>query len=132
MDTTQLLISGYLDGELTDDEVGRLAGVLESDAASLDRLVWNSFIHSQLLDWMDHECVHDHEMAAVFDAALDSACGETNGADGGWNTVSPASHAQREPQLRCDFASDQWGALAAALLAAASISVLTYIIARAR
>jgi ferric-dicitrate binding protein FerR (iron transport regulator) len=52
MDRTQLLVSEYLDDELTSDEREQLATTLETDGVAVDRLVLHSFIHAQLLDWM--------------------------------------------------------------------------------
>lgn len=114
MDTTQLLISGYLDGELTDEEVRRLSESLESDEESLDQLVWNSFIHSQLLEWMDHESVQDHELAA--------ACAVDDGSD----KVSLSTSASRGGAGRAPARLWPIWSAAAALLVAAGISALTY------
>jgi hypothetical protein len=55
MSNIRLLISRYLDGELAEDEVARLTAMLETDAAAVDALVFSSFIHAQLLHWMDQE-----------------------------------------------------------------------------
>jgi hypothetical protein len=55
MSNVRLLISRYLDGELAEDEVARLTAMLETDAAAVNVLVFTSFIHAQLLDWMDHQ-----------------------------------------------------------------------------
>ena len=55
MSNVRLLISRYLDGELAEDEVARLTAMLETDAAAVDALVFSSFIHAQLLHWMDQE-----------------------------------------------------------------------------
>ena len=52
MDRMQQLVSGYLDGELTHEEERHLAASLESDSAAVDQLVFHSFLHSQLLDWL--------------------------------------------------------------------------------
>lgn len=54
MNDVRLLISRYLDGELNDHEVAELASVLETDAAEVNVLVFTSFLHAQLLDWMNH------------------------------------------------------------------------------
>src|SRR6187200_2911332 len=67
MDNIRILISRYLDGELSDAEIGQLASVLETDVASVDQLVFNSFIHAQLLNWMDQQGEHTRDGASVFD-----------------------------------------------------------------
>jgi FecR-like protein len=50
-----LLISRYLDGELANDEIAELAAALQTDASSIDRLVFAGLIHAQLLNWMDQQ-----------------------------------------------------------------------------
>jgi hypothetical protein len=55
MTSIPLLISRYLDGELPDEEISELAKALETDVESVDRLVFTSLIHAQLLNWMDQQ-----------------------------------------------------------------------------
>jgi len=50
MDRFQLLVSGYLDGELSDDQHDQLCQTLLSDDVCVDQFVLDSFIHSHLLD----------------------------------------------------------------------------------
>jgi FecR protein len=52
MDKVQLLISRYFDDDLSDDEILELATILRVDVESVDRLVFNGFIHAQLQNWM--------------------------------------------------------------------------------
>src|SRR5688572_21705566 len=68
MDQVQRLISGYLDAELSSEEANQLAGALETDAASVDRLVFHSFIHAQMLEWMDHQSAPTRTSSAAFEA----------------------------------------------------------------
>jgi ferric-dicitrate binding protein FerR (iron transport regulator) len=55
MDPVHRLISGFLDDELSREEAAQLAAALESDGATVDRLVFQSFLHAQMLEWMDHQ-----------------------------------------------------------------------------
>jgi hypothetical protein len=126
------LISGYLDDELTDEEAARLATTLETDQRSLDRLVSNSFIHSQLLDWMDQPHVKDDAIAAAM-VGLDG-----DGCPNAWPTAvidqaalnrrSNADRAAHGGATRLRPLVRSWSALAAALLVAASISAVAYVI----
>ena len=47
-----LLISDFLNGELDAAGVAELTGLLRADPAVVDQLVLDSFVHSQLHDWM--------------------------------------------------------------------------------
>src|SRR2546421_9741801 len=67
MDNIQLLISRYIDGELADEEIAELAAALQIDAASIDQLVFTSFIHAQLSNWMDQHGERDPESGTAFD-----------------------------------------------------------------
>ena len=130
MDNIQLLISRYIDGELTDEEIAQLAAALQVDAASIDQLVFTSFIHAQLSNWMDQHGEQDPKTAAAFDR------NERLNTRNGSAAQSPAddlkqvssrttpSHIGRARQRLFSF-----GALAAALMLAASISVVAYVIA---
>lgn len=132
MDSIQLLISGYLDGELSEEERGRLAGLLETDAEALDRFVFNGFIHWQLLDWMDQEPAYGGSIAGDFDAmeaALDPVgrpgLDAVNTASNNGAMLARAKHASTARKLRA-----LWGiaAIAATLLIGASISIVSYIV----
>ena len=66
MNKNRLLISRYLDGELEADEVAELAEALQTDIVAIEWLVISTFIHSQLLSWLDQEREHEHAVAAPF------------------------------------------------------------------
>ncbi len=111
MESTQQLISGYIDGELTDNEAAQLATSLQTDSVALDRFVFSNFIHSQLLDWMNEPLARD-------DAVADAAVGR-----------SPFSEFPRSTRLsRFRRHLRTWAALAAVLLVAASIGTAVYVI----
>ncbi|MGD9633730.1 MAG: hypothetical protein AB7G28_20320 [Pirellulales bacterium] len=66
------LISDYLDGELDADGAARLTELLRQDPTVVDQLVTDSFVHSQLLDWMNVRQLRDELLADAFsDAELD-------------------------------------------------------------
>jgi len=130
MEDNHLLISRYLDGELTDAEIAQLAAVLETDVASVDLLVFNSFIHAQLLNWMDQQGEQIRDGLSVFDG------NELLGTMG-VSTASPsADNLQKVSLSRTQNFITQarrrlfsFGALAAILLIAASVSFIAYVIA---
>jgi hypothetical protein len=113
MDDVQLLISRYLDGELTDDEREQLARALERDSASLDELVYDGFIHSQLIDWMNQQ--RTPELASLAESSVAAT-----------PTTRRAARAQTDISAH---RSRVWspGILAATLLVAASISIAGYV-----
>jgi hypothetical protein len=57
------LISDYLDGELDDGGVERLADALRADVAAVDQLILDSFVHSQLYHWMNVRHLRDDILA---------------------------------------------------------------------
>jgi ferric-dicitrate binding protein FerR (iron transport regulator) len=130
MDNIQLLISRYIDGELADEEIAQLATALQVDVASIDHLVFTSFIHAQLSNWMDQHGEQDPEAATAFDR------NERLNTRNGLPALSPVddlkhvasrnapSHIGRVRQRLFSFS-----ALAAVLLIAASISAVAYVIA---
>ena len=65
MDSIQQLISGYLDGELEEDEARWLASALQADPRALECFALSSFVHSHLKEWMDQQRVQDSAMRAV-------------------------------------------------------------------
>jgi hypothetical protein len=77
MDTIQTLVSRYLDGELADEELERLAGMLRTDVDAVDRLVLAGFVHSHLTDWMDRQLVQDDVVYGAI-AAGDTARTQSN------------------------------------------------------
>jgi hypothetical protein len=113
MDDVQLLISRYLDGELTDEQREQLARALERDSASLDELVYDGFIHSQLLDWMSQQ--RAPELASLAEPAIAATPATRRDA-----RAQKAVSAQR-------FHLWSLPALAATLLVAAGISIAGYI-----
>lgn len=123
MNSIQRLISGYLDDELVDDERSELAHILVSDAESLERLVSYSFIHFQLLHWMDEQRLQDRATAPAFAASNTRHLAADRRAVSNSHNKSPAGDTRAWTRL--------WslGAIAAVLLVAISISGLTYTIA---
>lgn len=130
MDNTQLLISRYIDGELTDEEIAQLAAALQTDVASVDQLVFTSFIHAQLSNWMDQHGEQDPETATALDQ--NERLNKRNG------SPAPSSaddfkqvSSQATPRYigRARQRLFSFGALAAALMIAASISVVAYVVA---
>jgi hypothetical protein len=65
MNNTRLLISRYLDGELTENEIAELGATLELDAAEVNVLIFTSFLHAQLLDWMDQSRERNYAASAM-------------------------------------------------------------------
>jgi FecR protein len=131
MNETQLWISAYLDDELTDDERRQLARALAADPASLDQLVYDGFIHSQLLDWMDQGRVPDQANVEAITAAPDpdeKAMHQSQLNDSASNKVTLA--AQESRRMTTTKWPRMWsvGVLAASILVAASISLLAYMI----
>jgi hypothetical protein len=130
MDNIHLLISRYLDGDLTAADVARLAAVLETDVAAIDRLVFNSFIHAQLLNWMDQQDEQSAEGARAFDEH------ELAGTSGWAEKISPVGDSNKDHfsrgqpfMIRARQRLLSFGTLAAALLIGLSISVVAYVIA---
>src|SRR3972149_5531408 len=66
MDDIPSFISDYLDGELDDPGVERLAESLRHDPATVDQLVLSSFIHSQLSHWLNVRQMRDEILADAF------------------------------------------------------------------
>jgi hypothetical protein len=115
MNETQLWISAYLDDELTDDKRSQLARALETDREALDQLVYDGFIHSQLLDWMHQGRVHD---------TISEATDHLSGSD-----VSVLSRATQVPSIETSLKRSRWwpfAVLAATVLIAVSISLIAY------
>jgi hypothetical protein len=129
MQNKHLLISRYLDGELTDAEIGQLAAVLETNVVSVDQLVVNSFIHAQLLNWMDQRTELIHDGTSVFEG--NELYGTT-----GLSAISPSVDERHNVSLNRTqkfFAPAprrlfSLGSLAAILLIAASVSLVAYLI----
>jgi ferric-dicitrate binding protein FerR (iron transport regulator) len=98
------LISDYLDGELDDGGVERLAGALRADVATVDQLILDSFVHSQLCHWMNVRHLRDDILADAirgmqlpdcsFDPRYDSEEMEPAGRD-----TSAARHSARRNRL---------------------------------
>jgi ferric-dicitrate binding protein FerR (iron transport regulator)/predicted transcriptional regulator len=65
MHDIQRLISGYLDNELTDAELDRLADLLQADKDAVTRFAISSFVHSHLNEWMDQRRVQDDALAGL-------------------------------------------------------------------
>jgi hypothetical protein len=129
MDNIQQLISGYLDNELSAAESGQLAAMLQTDASSLDAFILDSIIHSQLLDLMDEKRMQDR---VIRDAVSNDADGESLLQPSSWRSDGFRQRASGLPLRRGDMARRSplpaWGAVAAALLVAASISMVGYVL----
>jgi len=131
MDRVERLISDFLDGELAEPEATRLATLLHSDPVALHQFVVNSFVHFQLLDWMDQQHMPDQTMSEAF-PGHDVTVGST-----GWSataaTLDTSSSSRHFLGFRPTGAAQirqrlhSFGALAAALLVAASIAVVVYV-----
>jgi hypothetical protein len=131
MDSTKLLISGFLDGELTDQEADSLAAGLQADSALLDRFVVSNFIHSQLLDWMTEPLARGDAVAAAMAGYSHSseAIGET--ASDLLNTLGRSPFPSRSRPAQSNHTRHHlksWTALAAAVLVAACIGTVAYMI----
>jgi ferric-dicitrate binding protein FerR (iron transport regulator) len=120
MDHVQQLISGYLDGELSGEEASELASALEKDAASVDRLVFHSFIHAQMLEWMDHLPARARMSSTALEAeprrAMHMASGTLRGDMPGRRTGAMQATSSHWPRL----------AVAAAIFIAAGVIALAY------
>jgi hypothetical protein len=129
MDNIHLLISRYLDGELSDAEIAQLAIVLECDVASVDQLVFNSFVHAQLLNWMDQQGEQIRGGASVFDGndllGRLGVSGMPPSADENYK-VSIDRTQGIFSQARRRLSS--FSTIAAILLIAASVSLVAYLI----
>jgi hypothetical protein len=130
MNETQLWISAYLDDELTDDERRQLARELAANPASLDQLVYDGFIHSQLLDWMDQGRVPEQAIVEAITArdADEQAIRQSQLNDSAPKKVSLAAQASRRTTTTKWPRMWSVGVLAASILVAASISLLAYMI----
>jgi ferric-dicitrate binding protein FerR (iron transport regulator) len=131
MNETQLWISAYLDGDLTDDERRKLATALAVDPTSLDQLVYDGFVHSQLLDWMGQGRVDDALMANASLAGRPTdprAMPHPTSDKPMPNNVLLATRVS--PRAMTPKRSRIWyvGFLAAALLVAASTSLVAYML----
>jgi hypothetical protein len=132
MDRFERLTSDYLDGDLSEGQVAQLEKILQADPAALDYFVVNSFIHFQMLDWLDQQHSPDRGVQA--------GDREHSFAD---NANWPVTRADRSSQSDFDCFPEErrghsavlrrrvvsWAGLAAALLIAASISVVAYVMA---
>jgi hypothetical protein len=118
MDRVPQLISGFLDGELSGEQATQLVAALETDDASVDRLVVHSFIHAQMLEWMDHQGRQDRvPLSAVREDK--SRRRETSSLAAAPRSLSAHISARLGPKP----------ALAAAMLIASSIVALAYFLA---
>ncbi len=122
MEKDSQLISDYLDGVLDDAGLARLSELLRSDPAMLDQFVLDSFIHSQLHDWMHVRQLRDELLADAFrDPELDNCSFAAELDD---HPHVPASGASRRRWLALS------AGLAATLLIAGSIFTAAYFASR--
>ncbi|HJQ82287.1 MAG TPA: hypothetical protein VJ828_20160 [Lacipirellulaceae bacterium] len=131
MNETHVWISAYLDDELTDDERRQLGRALAADPAALDQLVYDGFIHSQLLDWMDQGRVPDQANVEAVTAAADpeeQAIRQRQSNNSAPSKVPLAVQAPRRTMTAKRSRMRFVGVLAASILVAASISLLAYMI----
>jgi hypothetical protein len=131
MNKQQLLISRYLDGELNNVEVAELAKALRDDPGLTDRLVVGSFIHSQLLNWLNQDTGHGNEIAI---AAAEQS-GRSASDDVFVSTKlresfidAPAPPSRYPGPVRSISRLRLWGSIAAVLFVATSISAVGYLI----
>lgn len=129
MDSIQLLISRYIDGELADEEIGQLAAALQTDVSSIDRLVFTSFIHAQLSNWMDQHGELEPDDDAEIDGCRRLSTLQDSAAQLPADDFKPVSYQDASPFFgRARRRLFPYGMLAAVLLIAASISVVAYVI----
>jgi ferric-dicitrate binding protein FerR (iron transport regulator) len=127
MDTIQQLISGYLDNELDDQQVDRLATILQTDVLSLDDFILDNVIHSQLLDLMDEKRLQDKVIGEI---DSDDACRDLLSRSSSIefdDLRKPAPIATRTSVAPRRALRPIWGALAATVLVAASIALMSYV-----
>jgi hypothetical protein len=60
------LISDYLEGQLDAEGLAQLTELLRNDPATVDQFVVDSFVHSQLHDWMHVRQLRDELLADAF------------------------------------------------------------------
>jgi hypothetical protein len=129
MNETRLLISRYLDGELNDEEVAALASVLESDAAEINVLVFTSFLHAQLLDWMDQDSEQGRVATAINQAnelQLTTESGQANSSSvNPADALGPSEERVFTDKRRRPFS---FNFVAAAVMIAASIFTVAYVV----
>jgi ferric-dicitrate binding protein FerR (iron transport regulator) len=116
------LISEFLDGELDAAAATELEGLLREDPAAVDQLVLDSFVHSQLHDWMHVRQLRDELWADALRAPELDHC------------ALEADLAAEELELSRAHARRRWlgivAGLAAAILVAASIFTAGYFASR--
>jgi hypothetical protein len=133
MEETQLMISRAFDGQLTGDDVERLAGKLRDDDAWLDRYVLSGFIHSQLIDWFGQQRVQDFAFAGRsapngFAQGILS-CEDVYGSIGSISQQHTASNQSRSKVQPARTRLRSFVALAAVMLVAASVALVGYFVA---
>jgi hypothetical protein len=128
MEKASQLISDYLEGDLDADGAARLTELLRSDAATLDQFVIDSFVHSQLHDWMHVRQLRDELLADAFRDSESDSCfrGTKLDIDAHQEANLHAFGVRRPP--RHWFAL--FAGLAAALLIAGSIFTATSLVSR--
>jgi ferric-dicitrate binding protein FerR (iron transport regulator) len=125
MDNVQLLVSGYLDGELTESEADQLAAELENDSAAIDWFVLNNFVHSQLLEWMNQKHVPSGAVAAAADSPTIDEFRDDE------YLVSPGRltfDAEKQTDRGATHRRRSWAFPAAGAIVAASIAVALFIV----
>ena len=130
MSNVRLLMSRYLDGELAEDEVARLAAMLETDAAAVNVLVFSSFIHAQLLDWMDQESDQAYVAATTQDgreSSLETFRWQAKSSSGHADTVA-LNRPEQSFIAKARRRLFSFSFIAATLVIAASISSVAYVI----
>lgn len=117
MQSISLLISDFLIGELDAAGVDELAGLLRADPAIVDQFVLDSFVHSQLHDWMHVRQFRDELLAAAFrDSELDHCALAADVAD-----IEP-----RVARERSRWRIGVFAGLAAAVVVVASMFTVGY------
>jgi len=119
MEKVQLLISRYFDDDLSDDEILELAAALRADLATVDRLVFSSFIHTQLQNWMDSPDEQFGDSSIGMPDQIRALSDEDA-------RPSPRTASQSIAKKRSRF----WAisGIAAALFVASTIAILAYLV----
>lgn len=112
------LISEYLDGDLDAAGIAELTEMLRRDPTAIDQLAIDSFVHSQLHDWMNVRQLRDELLADAFrDREFDHCALEAELAD-------------EDPESSHERSRRRWigvsAGLAVSLLLAASIFAAGY------
>ena len=126
------LISDYLDGELDEAGLAQLAELLRNDATVVDQVVMDSFVHSQLHQWMNDRRIQEEILADAFGSS--SLGGWSRGSKDPLTAIdpefagrSPAIFAGQEERTRSRKRIGLFAALAATVLISATLITVAYL-----